>query len=322
MTLISVVELAEDIKNFLAFKRTMGGDYRRGEFTLKSFLRAVEQRLASNEKAPLEQILTEWLLRIEGRKPVTVGIEFGVLRQLCLYRRRRDPTCFVPDSNWAPVKKTPTFIPYIFSQEEVRHLIVAAGQYHGRNISPSTLRMLLLLLYCTGMRLGEAVHLQLTDIDRRQQCFLVRESKGKTRILPFLDDLAVELSNYLLARQRVVDDTANVEPKALLLRESGQPFTVKVASEVIRRLLRQEGIKPAKGRVGPRPYEFRHAFAVHRLTAWYHQGLYIHAQLPLLSAYMGHNNVLGTQVYLAATPELMNLASQRFAEHYHRAAKE
>ena len=37
MTLISVVELAEDIKNFLTFKRAMGGDYRRGELTLKSF---------------------------------------------------------------------------------------------------------------------------------------------------------------------------------------------------------------------------------------------------------------------------------------------
>jgi integrase/recombinase XerD len=137
-----------------------------------------------------------------------------------------------------------------------------------------------------------------------------------------LDDLTIELNNYLLARQQVVDGTASVEPKALLLRESDQPFTVKVASEVIRRLLRQEGVKPAKGRVGPSPYEFRHAFAVHRLTAWYHQGLDIHAQLPLLSAYMGHNNVLGTPVYLAATPELMSLASQRFAEHYHRAAKE
>jgi integrase len=56
----------------------------------------------------------------------------------------------------------------------------------------------------------------------------------------------------------------------------------------------------------------RHAFAVHRLTDWYRQGVDIHARLPWLSAYMGHDNVLGTEVYLRATPELMTVASQRF----------
>ncbi len=57
----------------------------------------------------------------------------------------------------------------------------------------------------------------------------------------------------------------------------------------------------------------RHTFAVHRLTQWYEQDVDIHARLPWLSAYMGHNNVLGTEVYLHATPELLQIASDRFA---------
>ena len=65
----------------------------------------------------------------------------------------------------------------------------------------------------------------------------------------------------------------------------------------------------------------RHAFAVHRLTDWYRQGLNIHAQLPWLSAYMGHDNVLGTEVYLTATAELMSLASQRFAQRLQHAQR-
>ena len=52
-----------------------------------------------------------------------------------------------------------------------------------------------------------------------------------------------------------------------------------------------------------------------RLTAWYQQGVDVHARLPWLSAYMGHVNVLGTAVYLHATPELLQLASDRFAQH-------
>ena len=91
-------------------------------------------------------------------------------------------------------------------------------------------------------------------------------------------------------------------------------MTLKGASEIVRLLLRQLDLKPARGRLGPRPYDLRHAFAVHRLTAWYREGVDIHARLPWLSAYMGHVNVLGTEVYLHATPELLQIASERFAE--------
>lgn len=320
MTLICAAELAEDIVQFIAFKRAMGHSYQRSELTLKSFLRAVEKRAGLQAKVPFDAVLHEWLSRNPHRQPVSVGLEFGVIRQLCLYRCRRDPTSFVPEQNWAPIKES-TFLPYIFTQDQVVHLIASASAHDARHLCGGMLRMLLLILYCTGLRLGEAARLQLPDIDLEQQCFFVRESKGRSRIVPFLDDLAHELDECLQLRRRILEATASVDPAALLLRNSGQPLSVEAASEAIRQLLRREGLKPAKGRKGPRPYEFRHAFAVHRLTAWYHEGADIHARLPWLSAYMGHLNVLGTQVYLRATPELMGLASERFARHWRHAGK-
>jgi integrase len=93
------------------------------------------------------------------------------------------------------------------------------------------------------------------------------------------------------------------------------PLTVASASNAIRRLLRELGVKPPGGRGGARPYEFRHAFAVHRLTAWANDGVDIHAKLPSLSAYLGHQNIIGTEVYLKATPQLLELASSRFEQH-------
>ena len=86
-------------------------------------------------------------------------------------------------------------------------------------------------------------------------------------------------------------------------------------------MLRQLGLKPATGRAGARPYEFRHAFAVHRLTAWANEGVDIHTKLPLLSAYLGHLNIIGTEVYLKATPHLLELASIRFAQHLRGASQ-
>jgi integrase len=50
------------------------------------------------------------------------------------------------------------------------------------------------------------------------------------------------------------------------------------------------------------------------LTQWYREGVDIHARLPLLSAYMGHDNLLGTETYLRATPDLMALTAKRFED--------
>ena len=105
------------------------------------------------------------------------------------------------------------------------------------------------------------------------------------------------------------------DPGALLPRLDASPLTIGSASNALRQLLRKLGMKPPSGRIGARPYELRHAFAVHRLTAWAKEGADIHAKLPWLSAYLGHQSVLGTEVYLKATPQLLELASSRFEQH-------
>ena len=114
---------------------------------------------ADPEEVALEDAVTRWCARIAGRKPVTVANEFGVIRQLCLYRRRRNPSSYVPEHALAPVKES-VFLPYIFSHEEVRQILAAAASHHGRFIWASMLRTLILVLYCTGLRLGEAVRLR------------------------------------------------------------------------------------------------------------------------------------------------------------------
>jgi integrase/recombinase XerD len=319
-TTVTPGELRRDIEAFLRFKRALGFRYRRAEFTLGVFRDFVSQRWGERRRVPLEQALRAWLSRVDGRKAVTVGLEFGVIRQLCLYRRRQHPSSFVPDHGWAPVKES-TFIPRIFSLEEVRQIVAVSGTPHGRRVRGPMLRTLILVLYCTGLRLGEAVRLQLPDVDLRRQTFLVRESKGRTRIVPFRDDLAREVRAYLQIRRQLVNDLCTADSQALFLCRDGTPLTVGGASDAIRNLLRQIGIKPSAGRIGPRPYEFRHAFAVHRLTAWALAHADIHARLPWLSAYMGHQNVLGTETYLAATPQLLQLASRRFEDHLRRARR-
>lgn len=311
-TRVTAQTLAADAAEFLRFKRAMGMGYRRAEFVLNSFVRFVEDHWAERP-APLDEAVTRWAARFDGRKAVTVGNEFGVVRQLCLFRRRRDPTSFVPEHAVAPVKES-VFLPYIFTAQEVLSLLEAATAHRGRFIWGAMLRALILLLYCTGMRLGEATRLRLNDVDLRRATLTVQRSKGRSRILAIRDDLVQELQQYLRQRANVLAAAGTTDPGTLFVRLDGSALPLRAGSEALRKLLRELGLKPPRGRAGARPYELRHAFAVHRLTAWAIEGVDVHAKLPWLSAYLGHQNVLGTEVYLKATPQLLELASQRFEQ--------
>ena len=316
-TTVTFSELERDADGFLQFKRAMGHSYKRGAFEIDRFLRFVRQHWGEEGLIPLAEAIQRWCGRLPGRKAVTLANEFGVIRQLCLYRRRYDPTSYVPEHSWAPVKAS-TFFPYIFSHDEIRRILAVASVHDGHFMWASMLRRLVLVLYCTGLRLGEAVRLKMGDVDLERGTLTIRDSKRRTRIVPMRDDLVGELRRYVDDRRQLLIDQRCADPEAMFIRCNGSPLTTAAASGAIRRILRRLGIKPAHGRIGARPYEFRHAFAVHRLTLWAQEGADIHAKLPWLSAYLGHQNVLGTEVYLKATPQLLELASTRFEQHVRR----
>jgi integrase len=313
MTRLTVPQLSKDIEEFLTFKRALGYGYRRGEATLRSFECFARSGRNGRARFDLGATTRAWLQRLPGRKPVTLACDLGALRQLCLYRRRHDPSSFVPPLALAPQTDS-IYVPYVFSRDEITALVRAASRHSGRNFWPGMLRMLMLTLYCTGLRFGEAVRLQDADLDRLHNVLFIRASKGRSRLVPFQSDLALEFHHYLLERGEVIRAAGRRHDGAVFVGRNGRSISIKAASDVVRHLLRKLGLKGASGRTGPRPYDLRHAFAVHRLTAWYHEKADIHARLPWLSAYMGHVSVLGTEVYLHATPELLQLASDRFAD--------
>jgi integrase/recombinase XerD len=312
MTRVTAVSLAKDIHKFLVFKRALGHPYHRGEAALRSFYRFACRNIEGNAAIDLAAATNAWLARVPNRKPVTLACDLGAVRQLCHFRRRRDPRGYLPSLNLAP-QTVSHYVPHIFSAEEIRALVEAASRHQGRNFWPGLLRLLILTAYCTGLRFGEAVRLQCADVDLPSRVLHIRASKGRSRLVPFRSDLAREFREYLPQRDEVLRARGSGRRDALFIGRYGRAVTMAGASNAVRHLLRKLGLKSAHGRSGPRPYDLRHAFAVHRLTDWYREGVDIHARLPWLSAYMGHVSILGTEVYLHATPELLQFASDRFA---------
>jgi len=298
--------LAAQIEAFLRYKRSLGYQYVRAAFWLKAFERFIQQQ--SPGPAPLEALARAWLARNESRKAVSVAYELGVLRQFFGYLRRRDPTVVVPGRSWAPQSSASEFLPHILEARDIRTLLHLVEALRPPRFRSTMYRALLLVLYCTGARFGEAVRLRLRDVDVRRRALWIAESKGRARWVPFHPSVGRALARYIGARRA----HAPAGPDdALFIGNDGAPLKTKTASHLVTVLLRRAQLKPPRGRIGPRPYDLRHTFAVHRLVRWYRAGVDVHTRLPWLSAYMGHDDILGTETYLTATPQLLHLAARR-----------
>jgi len=216
----------------------------------------------------------------------------------------------VPDRSWAPQATTSTFRAHIFSPQQIRQIIAGTARVRGTARTRQCFRLLVIVLYCTGVRIGEALALRRRDCDFRQACLRVGPSKGRIRWVPFRRDLGRELQSW------IESDAGGTTDSYLFAQDNGRQRRVKSAAQTLRYLLRRCGLKPAAGRSGPRCHDLRHTFAVHRLQRWYREGRDPHRLLPWLSAYLGHRNLLGTEHYLRATPELLAVASRRLQRRF------
>jgi integrase len=205
----------------------------------------------------------------------------------------------------------PAFKAYVYSPDEYRALLRAALALPSprATLRPKVFYTVLLLLYATGLRIGEALRLRLRDVDLDRSTLLIRETKFlKSRVVPFPPALADALRAYL--KERLAAATGPDAP--LFISHARRPYSVDKFSEVFRTLLVAAGIPTTPHPQRPRVYDIRHTFALTRVLHWYREGADLQAKLPLLATYMGHVDVLSTQVYLTSTAELLREASQRF----------
>jgi integrase/recombinase XerD len=118
------------------------------------------------------------------------------VHNFCLYRRRTEPHCFVPDPALFP-KHHQRLQPYIFSEQEVARLLRAASavkRLPSSPLRPDVIRLAIVLLFTTGIRRGELQRLALGDYNRRDATLLIRETKFyKSRLLPLNSNIAEEL---------------------------------------------------------------------------------------------------------------------------------
>jgi integrase len=301
------------ITRYLGLKRALGRRYVLEEQVLKS----LDSFLAADGSDLTAGTFDRWCYTQEH---LTTGVRrsrMRIVRNLCLYRRRTEPACFVPDSSLFPPLHQPVQ-PFIFTEAEIVRLLHAASNLERLPVSPlrpELFHLAIALLYTTGLRRGELLRLTIGDYDPREQTLLVRESKfHKSRLLPLSTDCSRELESYLRARRAHRLPASSETPLIWNRRCGGRAYSGGGFGQALRRLFDKAGIRTPDGRL-PRVHDLRHAFACHALLRWYRNEQDVHAKLPALATYMGHVSIVSTQYYLHLVEPLATAASERFARY-------
>lgn len=203
--------------------------------------------------------------------------------------------------------------PYVLTDEEVRRLFAAIDSQAMSAYSNKALvdPVLFRVLYGAGLRVSEALNLQLPDVDTRVGTLRIRDSKnGESRTAPITGRLAATLDAYTAAAHPAPEATDYV----FYSRAAGRPINQATIYTRFRGYLADAGIPHFAG--GPHPHSLRHGFAVANLRGWAARGADLAVMLPYLACYMGHADLRGTQYYLRLTadayPEVMAKAQVRF----------
>ena len=305
-TFTSVV--APTIQSYLTLKRALGRQYAMVERVLMH----LDQFLLARHGDVTAETFAEWCLTFQHLASGVRRHHMREVRNLCLYRRRHEPSCFVPDARlFPPVHQA--IRPHIFTDSQVGQLLAAARtRVHTSNspLCPETMRLAIVLLYTTGMRRRELIRLTVGDYDTREHTLLIRESKfHKSRLIPVSADASREIDGLLDLRRL---HRYPLGPDSPLLWHRHRGYSGGGLGMAVRALFRQTAVRTATGQL-PRTHDFRHGFAVTVLLHWYRAGVNVQAKLPFLAHYMGHVSIVSTAYYLQFVEPLAAAASTRFA---------
>lgn len=261
-----------------------------------------------------EAFARAWLAPCESRGPSTRLARYHLLRRFCRFLAKRRPLTFIPGESLRPRRRL-TELPHIYSREEIRLLLEGAlslRDWEGRHYCPirsKTMHAIILLLATAGLRISEALHLTLKDVDLEGGVLSIRQSKfRKSRIVPLSKGTADAMRSYRQLRDLV----APISPDdAFFVSGRRKAYSICCVEHMFRGIAVGAGLRGTSGR-GPRLHDLRATFAVTRLLEWYRAGDNVMNRLPLLSTYLGHARVRDTEIYLPITTALLEQANTRF----------
>lgn len=307
--------LQTSVQDYLAMRRALGFKLQRYEPWLFDFVAFMKRHHA-------RRVTGKWMVRWVRENPSTdpcyQGLRFGAIRGFAIYHSTVDPRTEVPPADLMPrVRGRNRF--YLYSDDEVQRLLAETlkRRVGATSISRWVRYTLYGLLSVTGLRIGEALRLDLTDVDLEEGILTVRDSKfGRSRLVPLHPSTRTALRKYL---QRRNDYFQRRHIAPFFVSHHGTRMRHNDAYKSFVRLSRKIGLRAPEDRHGPRLHDFRHRAATQVMLQCYRSGADPERRLPALSTYLGHVDLRHTYWYLHQNPALMKQAVGRLERCWERA---
>jgi len=300
--------LRDRLQDYLALRRGLGFRLVEGECYLRDFCSFMEQEHATIVTSSLA---LRWAMAPPSARPTTWAGRLTVVRQFARYLKGFEPATEIPGHRLLPFRPK-RCQPYLYSLEEIEHLMAAARSMPSRQaLKPHTVATLVGLLAVSGMRVSEALSMHRKDVDLESGVITIRGSKfTKSRLVPLHPSTVRALKEYAARRDLCIPRRWPLGPY-FLLTGRGAKFAVSQVHMAFDAISRTVGLRTPDMRRGPRLHDLRHRFATETLLHWSRAGAEIEREMPTLSTYLGHSNIADTYWYLSAHPELLKHAALR-----------
>jgi integrase len=304
---------APEFRMFLDEKHACGYKYDEGE----RLLRKLDEICVGQDRG--NGLSKELSLRFIEPRPNwsqgTYAQYVNVLSQIAKFLNLHGVQAYMPDTK-LKLGIERSFSPYIFSKDEIKRIFNEADNlYSGRSLirGYDFYPVILRLLYSSGLRISEALHLTMRDVDLSEGAIFIKNSKNhKDRLLPLNPQMIPYLAHYSEKYHQVYrnDDYFFCPPK-------GGHYNKSTVYHRFRDILFKCGISHGgREKGGPRLHCLRHTFCVHSLRQFLANGVDHRAALPILSVYMGHSSIAATARYLKLTAEAYPEISTMMEEDY------
>lgn len=181
--------------------------------------------------------------------------------------------------------KNRKLVPVFVTQNQIQQLLEEVE--FGSDLTGCRNRLIVELLYFTGIRLSEMIHLKKPDIDRQNLTLKVLGKRNKERIIPITLSMIRLMDSYV----SISENEAPINDEGyLIVTNSGEKLYPKLVYRIVRHAIGQVTTMEKRS-----PHVLRHTFATHMLNNG--------AGISVIKELLGHSSLAATQIYAHSTFE-------------------
>lgn len=230
-------------------------------------------------------VVREWMIHLMnlGYATTSVNRKLSSLRSYYKYLLRRGEVKVDPLRKITGPKNKKN-LPVFVKESEMNRLL--DDENFGEGFEGCRDHLVIAMFYATGMRLSELIGLDDGDVDFAASVIKVTGKRNKQRLIPFGEELRVEMEAYVKQR----DESVPVRSGAFFVRKTGERLYPNIVRKIVTRNLSK--VVTVKKRS---PHVLRHTFATSMLN---HE-----AELGAIKELLGHESLATTEIYTHTTFE-------------------